>query len=552
MNKENRLDRFSGFAVALFFVVVIGSPTFVCSQTVSLPPAAQEALDNGILAAKVPDYVLAVRYFEAARKIAPDAPVIYFNLGLAESKMPGRELRAICWFSAYLAAEPNASNAGSIREQIAMLRIKSQSDLAKLLRTLEDSTQKDDIKLSEVIELLAASGDFENALRLAVLPSGEYFRADALRVIAVEQAKAGDMTEGLKTISSIQVPIYQNKAFLDIADLQHDQGDVTGLERSLASAQRAVEQISEPSQKCDELSHLARFQIKIGDLAGARNTLSEAQATAASITAAHTSLYHESRAMLRAFVAKDQLDAGDEVGAKQALLFAFKDSEQITDPVERAGRQYDIFRVQTDAGDLDNALQTSKAVQRSLDAVSDPARKQYLIVPYGAGRVVFVQAQAKAGDIKGALKTAEGFTDLDNKDDAFKYIAEGQALLKDYDGANKTVNLIQAKDVKESAIWLVRQAQKNANSPVATPSASPTPKPAKQVIPPARTAAEWIAEIDNLKRPEFLDLGSYLKTSNSGDPGVLFDKLKSTASSIAAAQNRIFAALRRQAAGSKL
>ena len=163
-----------------------------------------------------------------------------------------------------------------------------------------------------------------------------------------------------------------------------------------------------------------------------------------------------------------------------------------------------------------------------------------------------MRAQAKAGDIKGAFKTAEGFTDLDNKDRAFQIIAEGQALLKDYDGANKTVNLIQAKDVKESAIWLVGQAQKNTNSPVATPSASPTPKPVKQVIPPARTAAEWIAEIDNLKGPESLDLGSYLKTFNSGDPGVLFDKLKSTASSIAAAQNHIFAALRRQAAGSKL
>ena len=343
--------------------LLLVAPLFVLAQTTApsaLPPAAQEALDNGIIAAKVPDYVLAIRYFEDARKIAPDAPVIHFNLGLAESKMPGRELRAICWFSAYLAAEPNATNAGSIREQIAMLRIKSQSDLAKLLRTLEDSTQKDDIKISEVIELLAGSGDFENALRLAVLPSGEYFRADALRAIGAAQVRAGDMAAGLETIGSIQVPIYQNKAFLNIADLQHEQGDVAGLGRSLASARRAVEQISEPSQKCDELRDLARFQIKIGDLAGARNTLSEAQSTAASITAAHTSLYHESRAQLRAFVAKDQLDAGDEVGAKQALLLAFKDSEQITDPVERAGRQYDIFRVQTDAGDLDNALQTSK------------------------------------------------------------------------------------------------------------------------------------------------------------------------------------------------
>ena len=73
-----------------------------------LPPAAQAALDKGIIAAKVPDYALAIRYFEDARKFAPLAPVVFMNLGIAESKMPGRELRAIAWFGAYLAAFPDA------------------------------------------------------------------------------------------------------------------------------------------------------------------------------------------------------------------------------------------------------------------------------------------------------------------------------------------------------------------------------------------------------------------------------------------------------------
>ena len=36
-----------------------------------LPPAAQQALDKGIIAAKVPDYLLAIRFFEEARKLAP-------------------------------------------------------------------------------------------------------------------------------------------------------------------------------------------------------------------------------------------------------------------------------------------------------------------------------------------------------------------------------------------------------------------------------------------------------------------------------------------------
>src|SRR4051794_4347014 len=68
-----------------------------------LPPAAQEALNKGILAAKVPDYLLAIRFFEEARKLAPAAPMIFLNLGLAESRIPGRELRAIATFGTYLA-----------------------------------------------------------------------------------------------------------------------------------------------------------------------------------------------------------------------------------------------------------------------------------------------------------------------------------------------------------------------------------------------------------------------------------------------------------------
>jgi hypothetical protein len=35
---------------------------------------AQQAINRGIIAAKQQDYLLAIRYFEEARKIAPDAP----------------------------------------------------------------------------------------------------------------------------------------------------------------------------------------------------------------------------------------------------------------------------------------------------------------------------------------------------------------------------------------------------------------------------------------------------------------------------------------------
>src|SRR5712671_6628427 len=114
-----------------------------------LPPAAQEALNKGILAAKVPDYPLAIRFFEEARKLAPAAPVIFMNLGIAESKIPGRELRAIAWFGAYLAATPDAPNAAVVREQIAVLDVRNQSNVSRFLKTVQDAANQTSVYKSE-------------------------------------------------------------------------------------------------------------------------------------------------------------------------------------------------------------------------------------------------------------------------------------------------------------------------------------------------------------------------------------------------------------------
>lgn len=76
------------FITGLFSILIA---TFHCfGQTTTLPPAAQEAINKGIVAARIPDYSLAVTYFQEARKTAPQSAEIFFNLGLAESNIPGR------------------------------------------------------------------------------------------------------------------------------------------------------------------------------------------------------------------------------------------------------------------------------------------------------------------------------------------------------------------------------------------------------------------------------------------------------------------------------
>lgn len=104
-----------------------------------LSPEAQEALKKGIMAAKQQEWEIAIRSFQEARQTAPDAPEVFYNLGLAESKMPGRELRAIAWFGAYLSATPNAANAAAVKDKIAELQIKNEGNTSRLIKTLEDA-----------------------------------------------------------------------------------------------------------------------------------------------------------------------------------------------------------------------------------------------------------------------------------------------------------------------------------------------------------------------------------------------------------------------------
>jgi tetratricopeptide (TPR) repeat protein len=104
-----------------------------------LTPDAQQAVNKGILAAQQQDYLLAIRYFADARKISPKAPEIYYDLGLAESKIAGRELRAIAWLAAYVAANPSAPNVDAVKSEIDALDVKSQSNLSRLIRSVQDA-----------------------------------------------------------------------------------------------------------------------------------------------------------------------------------------------------------------------------------------------------------------------------------------------------------------------------------------------------------------------------------------------------------------------------
>lgn len=107
------------------------------AQGSGLSPQAQGAFDRGLAAAQQQDWRLAIRFFLEAQKTDPDASQVWFNLGLASSKLPDHEFRAIAWFKAYLLVNPAAGNAAAIRSQVERLQNNFESRLGKVIDALE-------------------------------------------------------------------------------------------------------------------------------------------------------------------------------------------------------------------------------------------------------------------------------------------------------------------------------------------------------------------------------------------------------------------------------
>jgi tetratricopeptide (TPR) repeat protein len=251
----------------------------------ALPNTAQGALDKGIIAAKVPDYPLAIRYFEDARKLAPLSPVVFLNLGIAESKLSGRELRAIAWFGAYLAAAPDAQNAAAVKEQISVLDVRNQSNVSNFIRSVQAAASqmsgwKKADGLQRVVGLWAKAGDITAALNTADLcEDKDSSKSYAYYVVAEAQAKAGDIAGARKTADMISRKsddvrrdlVYLGRAYSAIAEAQSKAGDFAGAKATFEFVLRNSELI--PGNRSDALQDVVKAQARSGDITGAQKTV---------------------------------------------------------------------------------------------------------------------------------------------------------------------------------------------------------------------------------------------------------------------------------------
>jgi tetratricopeptide (TPR) repeat protein len=545
------------------------------SAPTPLPPAAQEALNKGILAAKVPDYLLAIRYFEEARKLAPQAPVVYLNMGLAESRIPGRELRAMAWFGAYLAAYPDAPNAAAVKEQIAMLEVRNQSNASRLLNSLEAAASASQIRgedywyvnLRKVAELWAEAGDVAAATKTAGLIPRNYYKDIAWDAIANSQLKMGDIAGAQRAATEIMDVDLKCTVAIGILETKMTAGNIAGTREALASAQKAAGLAKNYGVRIKAQKSIAAIQMKMGDSAGARISFANAKKNADIFSSA----YDKANALTG--IAEAQMKAGDITGGHNTLEAAQTTADLIQEAWEKGSAYLAIALVHVKNGDIGRA---QKAVAH------------FGIYEQAVVQENIVKLQIKNGDLAGALKTAEPIK-ADNKSRVQTAIAEAQIQAGDIRGAKdtltsarKTAELIETPS-KSEALTRIAEAQAKTGDMAGAKATLESAQKAADLIPLgdgrgivsvgarrngarsdiARAYAKlgvvnprtivWLDQLDNdfsggLNTASFLDLAGHLKSlPTSGDSQKIFDALHKTAEDFVKAQNVITGMLKQQA-----
>ncbi len=236
-----------------------GQTSAPAAAPVSLPPRAEAVVKKGLSAAEQQQWTVAISYFNEALQAAPDSPVPLVNLGLAEAQVPGHELRAICWFEAYLALVPNAANALAVRKQISDLELRAKGNADKIIEILkvlagQIPSGERYWGFQDIAGLLARAGDLDAAQQIMQNQSDEGIQAHAREEIASGLAKANRIPDAVKEADQITDGFQKGDAYESIASAQIAAGLFSDAEKSIGQLS-GYQQIAERLALADAEYH---------------------------------------------------------------------------------------------------------------------------------------------------------------------------------------------------------------------------------------------------------------------------------------------------------
>lgn len=125
------------YRMLTIIVAMIVSP-WACGQSAPAPalPAMPPQFEQGLDAARQQDWVQAAGDFKAAAAVQPLRTLIWYDWALAESHLPGHELRAAALLKAYLLQKPDSTQRVKIEALGKKLRSRIRANIHSILASL--------------------------------------------------------------------------------------------------------------------------------------------------------------------------------------------------------------------------------------------------------------------------------------------------------------------------------------------------------------------------------------------------------------------------------
>lgn len=480
---------------AVVSLVLISAAAYFLSSTIShsaqsggtgprkepatLPVDAKAPFDKGVASANQNDWTSAAKSFEEARKAAPYSSDVLHHLAEAESRIPGRELRAIAWFKAYLAAAPNGDKAASARDQVNKLKASLDAMLHKLVGQAKQMAVENNRGLGEVINAQAQIGDIPAALEtvraIKVEEPGlkDLELSRGYRDIAVIQAgalgdqlsftdlEARDPEGAISTAKLITHPDYLCEAQLAIAKAQAKLGKVEDAKATLVSARekrldyynnRAKEKSSDVQTCGYQLGDIGKTQAELGDFAGAQQTLNLIPPSQYADRPTQSIREAIDRSREKEAFAKGK--APDQLIKEAIRRGDFDDAEKLTEQMD--DKSHDKMG---SYAELITALQKANKAQQAQRVL---AKAKLKFNPAGYSSEELIDAAAQLGDFETANAMVQAFKPTQRErpmDHYLKPFAIAKAKAGDISAALASANQIKDESSKGSTISEIAKIQ---------------------------------------------------------------------------------------------
>lgn len=242
-----------------------------------------------------------------------------FDKALAADRAGGRELFAIAWYRAYLAAAPKAGNAPRVRERIVALEVEIEAKVRELLNKaaaaaalLPDAESRTDAQ-KRIAAVLAGAGDIPGAERIAATLPAARDRDFVAMNVAVARMRNGDGKGAMAAADGIADATLAAAARRGIARVQAFAGDVAG-------AWKTADAIADDQERSGAFAGIAEAELAAGDAQGGERAVAKAKAAAGGIALAPIREHAYAR------VAEAQAAGGDAKGARETAALVSREN----------------------------------------------------------------------------------------------------------------------------------------------------------------------------------------------------------------------------------